>query len=98
MKKMILIIFLTSIFAEYNNPNGKPLTLNVGTKIDLDVGINIYANMPITSWLTINGGYYQDKYESYSYGLYYDYTYDDYYDVFYFGAELHIPLGDYLGF
>ena len=54
--------------------------------------------MPITSWLTINGGYYQDKYESYSYGLYYDYTYDDYYDVFYFGAELHIPLGDYLGF
>ena len=29
MKKIILILFLTSIFAEYTNPNGKPFTLNI---------------------------------------------------------------------
>ena len=34
MKKIILIIFLTFIFSEYNNPNGKPLTLNIGTKVE----------------------------------------------------------------
>ena len=110
MKKIILIIFLTSIFAEYNNPNGKPLTLNVGTKLEFsdEVAINIYANMPITSWLTINGGYYQDRYEYYWASMYQyswedeatfsDGRYDTSYDVFYVGAELHIPLGSYLGF
>ena len=68
MKKKMLIIFLTFIFSEYNNPNGKPLTLNIGTKVEFsdEVSINIYANMPITSRLTVNGGYFQDRYQHYS--------------------------------
>ena len=34
MKKIILILFLTFIVAEYNNPNGKPFTLNVSVNYD----------------------------------------------------------------
>ena len=76
--------------------------MNIGTKLEFsdEANINIYANMPITSWLTINGGYYQDRYESYSTSIsqwsdniyFYEYWYDTFYDVFYVGAELHLPL------
>ena len=102
MKKIILILFLTSIFAEYNNPNGKPFTLNISANIGNTDGYNggeIKINMPITSWITINGGWYNDRYKNiftrieteeplrleniYSNGFY---------DVFCFGVELHLPL------
>ena len=81
-------------------PNGKSLTLNIGTKVEFsdEVGINIYANMPITSWLTVNGGYFQDRYLRSGYIGDWYYANDTHYDVVYVGAELHMPLGSYLGF
>ena len=81
MKKIILILFLTFIFSEYNNPNGKPFTLNIKVNWEFhkneynnewsDTGNSILygrldANMPITSLLTINGGVFIDRFERFT--------------------------------
>ena len=95
MKKIIIILFLTSIFAEHNNPNGKPFTLNI--KFDVQrssfpwqhYDFRTNANMPISPYFTIYGGFYEDRYEK---------TYDQVststedVDVYYGGLELHLPL------
>ena len=57
MKKIILILFLTFIVAEYNNPNGKPFTLNVSVNYDGNF-FELDSNIPINNYITINGGIY----------------------------------------
>ena len=106
MKKIILIVFLTCIFAEYNNPNGKPLTLNISASIFIDNSLGhsigkVDGNLPINNWLTINGGWFLDKYQQ-SYirfddGVYLSEQMKNH-DRFSGGIEIHIPLGSYLGF
>lgn len=66
MKKIILILFLASTFAEHNNPNGKAFTLNVKFCFEYDKAENsepkvLEANMPINEYLTIHGGAYVDR-------------------------------------
>ena len=99
MKKIILILFLTFIFAEYNNPNGKPFTLNVkiyqgrieGPKDETGSG-GLSLKLPISSKVTILGGFYQDGYINYSdQGIYENgFTYTN--NVYYGGIEMHLPL------
>ena len=36
MKKIILILFLTFVFTEYNNPNGKPGLLTVSFNVQIE--------------------------------------------------------------
>ena len=70
MKKIILILFLTFIFAEYNNPNGKPFTLNVSVNYDGNY-FTLDSNIPINKYMTINGGIYTESSHSHSYGYHY---------------------------
>ena len=102
MKKIILILFLTSIFSEHSNPNGKPFTLNVkiyqgrieGPKngiINENGSGGLSLKLPISSKVTILGGFYQDGYVNYSDNFYQsEGTYTN--NVYYGGIELHLPL------
>jgi len=109
MKKIILILFLTSIFAEYNNPNGKPFTLNVkiyqgrieGPKNDNSYQVEagsggLSLKLPISSKVTILGGFYQDGYVKFTPANWSDNIYQSegtyVNNVYYGGIELHLPL------
>ena len=104
MKKLILLLAISTvlfggIFKEINdvkNPNGKPFTLNISAQYEFDVNARVNANMPITSWFTIKGGFFLDRYKGTTYWSSSDYTYsrsyNGTYDVFYLGGELHLPI------
>lgn len=100
MKIIILILFLTPILSEHNNPNGKPFTLNLSINYNGDF-FKLNSNMPINEYVTINGGVYVEDEHGHSWrtvdiwnqdGDLINEHFNNEFSVFYLGAELHMPL------
>ena len=105
MKKLIILLAISTVLFgginDVKNPNGQPFTLNISYRYELPVnnlkGERILsAKMPLVSWLTINGGYYKDRY--YSTRLMHSSQYliqselPLTHNVWYIGGELHLPI------
>tara|TARA_Y100001968_G_scaffold254680_1_gene240641 strand:- start:305 stop:652 length:348 start_codon:yes stop_codon:yes gene_type:complete len=80
MKKIILILFLTFVYTEYNNPNGKPGLLTVSFNVLTEHKPNYTRShplnhstndivttiiLPINSYLTVKGSLGPDRWEHY---------------------------------
>ena len=106
MKKLILLITISSVlFGEINdveNPNGQPFTLNLSLRYELPKDDRVServlsAKMPISSWFTIKGGYYTDRYSitGVKYSSSNSITHSEIpkiHDIWYIGYELHLPI------
>ena len=101
MKKIILILFLTFVFTEYNNPNGKAGLLTVSFNVQIEhqpyytgsPGIDDIVTtiiLPINSYLTVKGSLGPDKLEHYHSGNIE--IESEWFLQYSYGLEIHAPI------